>query len=282
MKSLNQINLSILLGSLLLSNPISSQELQDNTLEKQLILSVLYTQTSTEFIANNIQTYTSAASHIEEALSDKSWTASLEQKSDFSLKQPAIILDVDETVLDNTPFQARAILTGCSYPCGWVDWGLEASADPVAGVKEFLSYAKSKNIKIFYVTNRVSELEDATKKNIKALGLPFDEDVDVLLMKGENNWTSDKTARRALVAKNHRIILMIGDQLGDFISLKETEKPVAERKKLGSKYKDMWGTKWFMIANPMYGRWESAIYGNKYPESEEDLIQMRLDALRTE
>jgi acid phosphatase len=227
-----------------------------------------------------MQTYANATSAIDRALADSSWTAAQEQTGKFSEKSPAIIIDVDETVLDNIAFQARSILTGISYPTGWIEWGLEESAEPVPGVSNFLKHAQNKGVKIFYVTNRVVELEEATKNNLKLLGLPFDEDRDVLLMRGENGWGSSKVSRRALVAKDYRVILLVGDQLGDFISLKESTIDSQSRRKLAEKYSDMWGTKWFMLTNPMYGRWESSIYGNKYPDTKEEQIQMRIKALR--
>ena len=126
----------------------------------------------------------------------------------------------------------------------------------------------------------MAELEEATRKNIKNLGLPFDEDRDVLLMRDENGWGSDKVSRRALVAKDYRILMLVGDQLTDFISLEEATTDIDSRKELAEKYSDMWGQKWFMLTNPMYGKWEGAIYGNKYPDTKEEIMQMRLDALK--
>lgn len=105
----------------------------------------------------------------------------------------------------------------------------------------------------------MAELEEATRKNIKNLGLPFDEDRDVLLMRDENGWGSDKVSRRALVAKDYRILMLVGDQLTDFISLEEATTDIDSRKELAEKYSDMWGQKWFMLTNPMYGKWEGAI-----------------------
>ena len=244
------------------------------------MLSVLYAQTSAEFSANNIQTYNNAKIYLDKALSDKSWTAALEQKDNYKYKKPAIILDIDETVLDNTPFQARTIIKGLSYPTGWVDWANEGQAAAVAGVSDFLEYADKKGVKIFYVTNRIHILEKATKKNLIELGLPFDNDIDVLLMKEENGWTSDKTSRRELIAKDYRILLMVGDQLTDFISSEEAYVHHVERKKIASKYSDMWGKKWFVITNPMYGRWEYSIYNNESPESEEAATVIRINSLR--
>ena len=251
----------------------------DNTLQAQSMLAVLYAQSSAEYDANNIQTYTGAKLALDVALTKKNWTAAIEQKGNFVDKPPAVILDIDETVLNNIPFQARAIIKGEGYPNGWIEWMLEEASTSVAGVKDFLDYAERKGIKVFYVTNRVAIAEEATRNNLKKLGLPLDTDRDVLLMKNENGWTSDKVSRRQLIAEDYRILLLIGDQLGDFIPLEEATVNIDSRKAISKKYKDMWGKKWFMITNPIYGRWEASIYNNVYPETEEELIQMRINAL---
>lgn len=142
-----------------------------------------------------------------------------------------------------------------------------------------MNYADSKNISIFYVTNRVAELRDSTRQNIIKLGLPYEDKINPLMMKGENGWGSDKTSRRALIAKDYRIILMAGDQITDFISLEESSVSIEDRLALSLKYKKMWGEKWFMITNPMYGKWEGAIYNNIYPSSQNETKKLRLDAL---
>ena len=252
----------------------------DNSVQIQSMLAVLYTQSSAEYDANNIQTYAGAKLALDKALAKKNWTAAIEQEGNFSEKPPAVILDIDETVLNNIPFQARAIIKGESYPIGWVDWMLEEASTSVAGAKDFLDYAKSKGVKVFYVTNRVAIAEEATRNNLKKLTLPLDTDRDVLLMRNENSWTSDKVSRRKLISEDYRILLLIGDQLGDFISLEESSIDMDSRQIIATKYKDMWGKKWFMITNPIYGRWEASIYNNEYPENEDELIQMRMNALR--
>ena len=278
MKSRNLIYFCLILCTFIDNIHAKEKEL-DNSLQAQSMLSVLYAQSAAEYEASNIQTYANAKSALDRALNDNSWTAALEQKENFKNKPPAIILDIDETVLNNIPFQARSIINRQSYPIGWLEWMLEESSDAVAGVSDFLEYAQSKNIKIFYVTNRIAVAEDATRNNIKKLGLPLDTDRDVLLMKNENGWTSDKVSRRELVAKDYRILLLIGDQLGDFLPLDETTLELDSRKNLADTYDHMWGSKWFMITNPMYGRWEASIYNNEYPDTEDKLMQMRLEAL---
>lgn len=279
MKSRNLLYFCLILCTFI-NNIYAKGEEFDNSLQAQSMLSVLYAQSSAEYEASNIQTYVNAKSALDKAFNDVTWTAAIEQKDNFENKPPAIILDIDETVLNNVPFQARSIMDGQSYPTGWLDWMLEESSDAVAGVSDFLEYSQSKGVKIFYVTNRIAVAEDATRNNLKKLGLPLDTDRDVLLMKNENGWTSDKVSRRKLVAKDFRILLLIGDQLGDFLPLDETTLQLDARKELADTYKHMWGSKWFMITNPMYGRWEASIYNNEYPDIEDELMQMRLEALK--
>ena len=273
MKSLSRIFLIILITSS--SYSFSSEK--DKSFQEQSILSVLYVQTSTEFAANNLQTYLNATEALERALEDSSWSAALEQKENFRDKPPAIIIDIDETVLDNSPFQSRTILSGLSYPNGWSEWVNESKANAVEGVYDFLHYANDKEVEIYYLTNRLESFRDPTIKNLINLGLPFKNE-NMLLMRKEQN-SRDKTERRKLVADKNRVVLIIGDQLTDFISTKEAYVFHTDRKKLAKKYSDMWGTKWFMITNPTYGRWELSIYEDM-PESEEEASEIRKKTLR--
>ena len=139
-------------------------------LKEQNIMSVLFQQTAAERLAGSLQTFRSAKQALDNALADSSWSA-LPGQAVYG-KKPAIIVDVDETVLDNTAYEARMILDGTKYPEGWVNWGKEAAATEVPGAKDFLNYAASKDVTIFYVTNRVVELKEATKKNLTKLGIP--------------------------------------------------------------------------------------------------------------
>ena len=253
----------------------------DNSYQKQSLLAVLFKRTSAEYKANTFQAYASAQRNIDKALADKSWTALLNQKNGYQTLPPAVILDIDETVLDNSEHQVRSIKNGTNYPVGWKEWVSEESAGALPGVKEYLSYAASKGIKIFYVTNRTHDLEEYTRNNIKALGLPLDNDRDVLLMKNEKGWASDKTSRRDLIKKDLRVIQIFGDQLDDFIPLNETATTVNKRKALIDKYASMWGEKWYMLINPMYGEWEEALYEHCwdcFPE-QSDRVNQRLKAL---
>ena len=246
-------------------------------LKEQNIMSVLYQQTAAERLAGSLQTFRSAKQALDNALTDPSWSALPGQ--DIQGKKPAIIVDVDETVLDNTAYEARMILDGTKYPEGWVSWGKEASAAEVPGAKDFLNYAAAKGVTIFYITNRVVELKEATQKNLTKLGIPWDQTKETILMRGENNWGSDKGSRRALVAQEYRVLLMAGDNLGDFVDAKDNNLSPQQRKAIVEEYADYWGEKWFMLQNIAYGDWEGALYNFDYSLSPDEVHNTRLKSL---
>ena len=247
-------------------------------LKEQNIMSVLYQQTAAERLAGSLQTFRSAKHALDNALADPSWSALPGQ--DVQGKRPAIIVDVDETVLDNTAYEARMILDGTKYPEGWVNWGKEAVATEVPGAKDFLSYADSKGVTIFYVTNRVIELKESTKKNLTKLDIPLDQDIDSVLMRGENNWDSNKGPRRELIGEKYRVLLMVGDNLGDFVDAKDNNLSPKQRKEIVRAYSDYWGVKWFMIQNIAYGDWEGALYNFDYSLSPDEVNNARLENLK--
>ena len=253
----------------------SKKDVRD--LKEQNIMSVLYQQTAAERLAGSLQTFRSAKQALDNALADPSWSALPGQ--DIQGKKPAIIVDVDETVLDNTAYEARMILDGTKYPEGWVSWGKEAVANEVPGAKDFLNYAASKDVTIFYITNRVVELKEATQNNLTKLGIPWDQTKETILMRGENNWGSDKGSRRALVAQKYRVLLMAGDNLGDFVDAKDNNLSPQQRKAIVEEYADYWGEKWFMLQNITYGDWEGALYDFDYSLSPDEVHNTRLESL---
>ncbi|MDC0030033.1 hypothetical protein OAJ15_03005 [Pseudomonadota bacterium] len=268
-----------LLNALITTEMIVAEDIKKDVrdLKEQNMMSVLYQQTAAERLAGSLQTFRSAKQALDNALSDPSWSALPGQ--DIQNKKPAIIVDVDETVLDNTAYEARMILDGTKYPEGWISWGKEAAATEVPGAKNFLNYAASKDVTIFYVTNRVVELKEATKENLTKLGIPWDQTKDTVLMRGENNWDSDKGPRRTLVGNEYRVLLMAGDNLGDFVDAKDNNLSPGNRKNIAEDYADYWGVKWFMLQNIAYGDWEGALYDFDYSLSPDEVHNTRLKSL---
>lgn len=246
--------------------------------------SVLYVQSSVEYRATVTGLYALAKLRLDEALADPEWTAALEQIGDRGMSdlRPAVILDVDETVLDNSPFQARLIEDGTSFNSKiWLDWVDEERATSVPGALDFTRYAASRGVRVIYMTNRDASGEAATRRNLLALGFPLDEDTDTILTRGEKpEWAvSDKTPRRRFIADTYRILLLIGDNFGDFTS--DSAGSLAERTVAGQNYASFWGRKWIVLPNPLYGSWEGALIGYKYGESVADRLRMKHELLQT-
>jgi acid phosphatase len=179
-------------------------------------------------------------------------------------KPPAVILDVDETVLDNSPYQAQLVLNGANFSeATWDDWVSRGSAAAVPGAVEFVNRALAFGIRVVYVTNRACgprprspdrcAQKTDTIANLRRVGIKHVAAGDVLL-RGENGWGSEKESRRRKVEETHRIVLLIGDQLSDFVA-GTSSLPASERIAVAARYAERWGTTWFMLPNPVYGDW---------------------------
>lgn len=223
----------------------------------ELLNGVLWVQTSSEFWAQTTAAYYGAQVALEQAMNQKSWSAALEQSAGFENLPPAVILDLDETVLDNAPAQGQTVLDRTVYQSDmWSAWVEKMAATAIPGALPFLSLAEKRGVKTFFITNRTAAEQSATLKNLAALGIAASD--DTVLCSGENGWTSDKTARRALVAKSHRVLLLVGDDMNDFVSTAKLT-PV-ERMALAKTHADRWGKSWIVLPNPLYGSWERALF----------------------
>ena len=235
---------------------------------------VLWMQTSVEYRASALETYRWGKSALVRALKDPHWTAALEQSGDFSKLPPAVILDLDETVLDNSPFDARLMASSEAYSDkSWDQWVNERAAGLVPGAKDFLEFARAKRVTPIYITNRVcdpTKADDPTTQLLRKLGLPLDPAPEHLLCDDGNK--GDKTERRNECAAKFRILLMFGDQLGDFLQIPPGSANLGGRDKLFAANEKMWGERWFQLPNPTYGSWEAAV-GFTVPEKLKHLRQ---------
>lgn len=240
---------------------------------------VLWVQTAGEYVAATLQAYDAASEALDRALADSTWTAALEQTGDYASLPPAVIVDVDETVLDNSPFDAAAILSDGSFdPDAWATWVNRAEAEPVPGALGFLREADRRGVAVFYVTNRDAPLEAATRENLRAAGFPLAAGPDVVLSRGEREgWGRDKSSRRAVVAGSFRVLLVVGDDLNDFLPARL---PLAERAGLAPRHAGRWGERWIVVPNPMYGSWESALWDGRSGLSETRRLQIKRERLR--
>jgi 5'-nucleotidase (lipoprotein e(P4) family) len=170
----------------------------------------------------------------------------------------AIIVDVDETILDNSRYQGMLIKKGVNYPEGWTDWCNRAEATSIPGALDFLKYAHSRGVRVFYITNRKIAEKDGTARNLKALGFP--EVNDQTLLVRTNTETDTKEPRRQSVASRYHVVLLMGDNLNDFSDVFEQSKTVAARLDATEKNRSQFGTHFIVLPNAMYGDWENSIY----------------------
>jgi acid phosphatase len=233
-------------------------------------LVVRWVTESAEYRALTRQIYRTAGAMLDGRIADEDWSALPSHPADTSLP-PAIILDVDETVLDNSPFQ---ILLGDKpfNRTDWDQWVARAQADAVPGVVEFLRQARETGVAVFLVTNRDCmrrpgsadrcPQEDDTLDNLRRIGLEFDPE-HLMLSNERPDWTDEKKVRRDYVARDHRVIMLFGDDLGDFLDcvrgrvIAPCKRPAtaAERLRMVREHGEYWGLGWFVLPNPMYGSW---------------------------
>lgn len=245
-----------------LSSCDPSKEHQADT-RHRLLMATLYQQTAAEAAALSIQSFNMAEIMIHAEL----------QKENIDKKR-AIITDIDETVLDNSPYEAKCILEGISYPEAWDEWCNLSSAQPVPGALRFFNYVASKDIEIFYITNRKQHLQEVTLLNLKRKGFPF-ADADHILMRTTDN---SKEPRRKKIMGEYRVVLLLGDNLDDFTNAFEG-KSLAEREEYVEKLRSSFGRRYIVFPNAMYGSWENAIYQSVKDTLITDKDQKLLNAL---
>lgn len=238
--------------------------------------SVLWVQTSPEFQIACEQVFLAAAEQLNHALDDPFWTAATEQTSDYSQLPPAVVFDIDETVLDNSPLQARLVEGRVDYNHDWwLEWEVENKADAIPGAAQFVKLLRARGVTPIFASNRGASAKEATLDNLRR-ELDYPElSPEQVMLKGERpEWTSDKTSRREALSKQYRILFLVGDVYDDFVELGHVS--ADERKVRAMDYKEYWGKKWFLLPNPSYGNWERAIYDYK---DGPDILKRKYDAL---
>lgn len=223
-----------------------------------LLLSVLWYQKSAEMKALYLQSYNIATMSLEKKLSERT-----------SAKPAAVILDIDETVLDNSPVEVAQIAGNLPFSDSlWLSWVVREEAGVLPGAAEFLNFAKSKGVEIFYVTNRESPQEfQPTVNNLKKHNLPFADSTHLLLKTNE----SSKGKRRATIAEKYDILMLIGDNLADFADDFDVRK---EDLGFGAVYSNShkFGVDFIVLPNPMYGPWINAALSGSEESNKRDRI----------
>ena len=270
---------TLALGAITIALGAGAAQAQDPQ-PSDMLLATLWTQRSVEYKGNAMTVYALGRLRLDEALADKKWTAApVEQKGDFASLPAAIVLDVDETVLDNSLYQVWMMKNGKTFSTKtWNEFCDAQVSRAIPGAVEFTKYADSKGVKVFYITNRGVEVEKSTRENMEKLGFPMGGNVDTFLMQNEKpDWGSAKGTRRTVIAKDYRIVLSFGDNFGDFDDRYRSSE--ADRVKAFDENKERWGREWLVIANPTYGSFDTVVYGNDFKKPLEEQRKAKWDVL---
>jgi len=212
-------------------------------IKEHSILAVLWQQHAAEYRALTYQAYNMAQFQLDLVLNTQ-----------VDHKKPlAIIADIDETVLNNSPYNGKMIELDEDYSIlRWFEWGKEKKAAAIPGALDFFQYAKRMGVEVFYISNRSINQKRETIENLQLLGLPFSNETHVLLKED----IGGKEPRRSIIRESHEIVLFIGDNLSDF-SMVFDNQPTGVRNKRVDSLKTDFGIKFIVLPNPMYGDWES-------------------------
>ena len=249
------------------------------------LIAVAWVQTAIEYRLIAGQAWRGALVQLDKAIKTPGWDAlpKEERANPVAGLPPAIIVDVDETMLDNSPYQARLLRDGKAYDeFTWAQWVKEEAARPVPGALEFARAAAARGVTVYYVTNRAEDLTAATVSNLRKAGFPIQDDAQVLglglVVDGCESEGSEKGCRRQWVGRTHRVLMQFGDQVGDFVTVVANN--AAGREQAVRPYLGWIGERWFVLPNPTYGSWEPALFNNSWAKPEAERRQDKLDALR--
>lgn len=234
-------------------------------------LGILWVRDAAEYEALSLQAYAAASEDLPRLIEDRFWSA-LPGQTEAEALPPAIVFDVDETLVSNVEFQIA--LEPPFKNSKLNDWASAGKARPVPGAAEFIRRARAAGVEIFFVTNRPCEAKPGTDDRCPQQQVTIDDLVEtgipadtghVMLSDEQPGWTREKKVRRDLIAENYRVIMLVGDDLGDFIPCvrKRVYEPCttsatqASREEKTRKLAAYWGNGWYILPNPMHGSWTS-------------------------
>ena len=247
------------------ANDVAAQEALKQKQQYQAeteTMGLLWMRTSAEYRALAYQGYNVAMNAVKMAVTDPS----------HQRKPLAIVLDADETVVDNTKLMGESIANGNGrFDAPWWRQAVhQGKSQAMPGAVEFLNEVHKQGVEIFYVSNRYAPVNlDVTIQNFKELGFPSIDKDHVLLFEKD----SDKQPRFDMIAKKYYVVVYMGDNAGDF-PIGTKGKTLAERNGIIDAHKEDFGTTFVVFPNPAYGSWVSALakgYQNLSPEEQKQV-----------
>lgn len=243
----------------------------------ETLSAVLWTRTSAEYAASTLQAYRLAAANLDLALADPQWTAALEQNEGYGDLPPAVLLDLDQTVLDTSDYNRRIVLEyGSHSRQRFAEWCEGSTAPVIPGAKAFLAHAIERGVTVIYISARSEALRGCTTRNLQDQGLPLERQSHLLL--GDGTPSTSKTRQRARVTARHRVLLLLGDDLNDFVDGAKSD--LKNRRALTNEHAARWGREWIVLPNAMYGSWQASLHGYDFSLPHEERLDRLLQHLK--
>lgn len=244
-------------------SPVSTGQL-----ENQALLAVDWVQQSGEYQALAYQAFNAARLSFN----------NLKISPENIHKKLAVVVDLDETMIDNSAYAAWRIKHDQGYSSKtWHQWEKAGKAVAVPGAVAFANYVNSHGGTMFYVSNRTHASHSETAKNLEALGFSGVNDKTVLL----KTTTSDKQARRDTITKEgYKIVMLAGDNLDDFDSAVIHQSNKERREHVAADHAK-YGLTYIVLPNPTYGGWESGMAQGYFKLNNAGKNQVRHDALKS-
>jgi 5'-nucleotidase (lipoprotein e(P4) family) len=242
----------------------TAQNNSTSTVNNGKVWASLWQQRSAEYRALCFQAYNLAKLRLDDALKRTGG------------KPLAVVSDIDETILDNSPYDAQRAINNQEYEATtWKQWTAKAECDTVAGAPNFFKYAASKGVTVFYITNRDEDERSGTLKNLQRYNMPNADDAHLILKSG----SSSKESRRLQVLNQYNIVLLCGDNLADFDKLYDNHPTQTSRNTVTTQLMQQFGNKYIVLPNPSYGDWEGSLFNFNYkltPAQRDSIIKANL------
>ncbi len=219
-------------------------------------------QTAAEYRACCLQIYKWAALRLDALLKANPTTYS----------RPAIVMDLDETVFDNSTFQTFLYQIHSEYADSLWELFEKNYYDEVMlvpGAKDFIAKATNSGVTVCYISNRLEEYRQSTCKALAHWGIDTT-NISARLWLKKKGESSDKTFRREKVVARYNVLLYCGDNLRDFsetfaVPKLQADDHAAQLVHIKQRYAQVdaadchWGVDWFVLPNPVYGEWEKLL-----------------------
>lgn len=220
-----------------------------------LLWAVAWKQTAAEYRALCHQAYNLARLRLDLALESH-------KQGDKPL---AVITDMDDTILHANSYWGHLINEGKSFfdDAIWDEWLPHNLVTTVPGSLGFFNYCYAMGVEVFYVTsrNQGKRTYEYALTQLIEFEFPYADEMHLTVFQN----TSDKSPARELIAKTHKVALLLGDNLNDY-KRDYYVKGIDERAKLMEKDRAEFGDIFILLPNPTDGHWVRAIFGESEPK----------------